>query len=126
AQQRQAQQRQAQQRSEQRRRTAEESGQRTFTEQVGQPLGRIDVEQRPVTTQSHTDEQMSVEDQRLEQLEQLQNRLGAHVTQLEDVDAESFTLSQSDERMPRMSHNTSQQPVTTSNLSKRFNRQGLV
>lgn len=118
-------QRPAHQSRESRGRTVEDHSRRAPTERGGQPLGKFEVEQKPVVT-SHTYEQQTVEDQRLEQLEQLQERLGAHMTQIEDVSGNYSEYQRNEPEIGKPIRRSSPQRVTTSNLSKRFNRQGLV
>lgn len=107
-----------------RRRSLQEAAQEMRSEQRGTPLGRIDVGQKPVVT-SHADhiEQPSVEDQRLEQLEQLQARLGAHVTSHDDMD---FSESVHQDRLTPSTTFKSKSSVTKDHIQERFNRRGLV
>src|SRR5690625_634272 len=119
---RQQRQRSSQQASESRRRPLRDATQSS----PGQPLGKIEVERRPVVTSSHTFEQPTVEDQRLEQLEQLQERLGAHMSQIDDVSKGYVSFQRSDTSSGLSSKAKSSHEVTTSQLNKRLNRQGLA
>lgn len=107
-----------------RRRSLQDAVKEMRSEQQGTPIGRVDVEQRPVVTSHETyTEQQSVEDQRLEQLEQLQDRLGAHVASHDDID---FSEPMQQDRLAPLTTFKSKPSVTKDHIQERFNRRGLV
>lgn len=98
----------------------------THSEPQGTPLGRVEVEQRPVVTSHESFEQPVIEDQQQEQLQQLKNRLGAHVADFDDMEDLSNVFQQNEQHLPHVTKEKMKQSVTRSELGKRFNKQGLV
>lgn len=98
-------------------------GKASRSEQRGLPLGKFDVEKRPVVTASRSLEQSTVEESRLEQLEQLQDRLGAYNTQIQSLDS---TFAKRQDISQQFVRKKAAESITPSRLSKRFNHKGLV
>lgn len=85
------------------------------------PLGKIDVEKKPVIETNQETEPLTIEEQRLEQLAQLQDRLGTRTYRKEEATSNVTTAFGKQNRTTKP-----YKKVNSSRLSKRLKQEGLI